>query len=231
MLNKLKNRFTLFQKKPLLQGVVLMVFSYLSSFTIIIPICLGMYLCLPYEIIITTFFNSKTNQEIAIKVEILVVILLFITIVLNAFYKSKRTNKLYFWIILTLQFSLIETAGFYWYWGEFLNYRGDGQLIFCFYNSFQYTSLVFIPVYFIQWIFDKIPFHRWLIRSTLSKEEQKMKFNDKVQQLIQMHQNDSEEKLKEILTNEGWTLEAKEAAQCLLENRNQLIQPKSNHES
>jgi hypothetical protein len=211
--------YMLMQINPLLQGVVLMVFSYLSSFTIIIPICLGMYLCLPYEIFITTLFNSKTNQEIAFKVEVLVVSLLFVTIVLNAFYKSKRTSKLYFWIMLTLQFSLVETAGFYWYWGEFLNYRGDGQLIFCFYNSFQYTSLVFVPVYFIQWIFDKIPFHRWLNRKTLSTEEQKIIFNEKVQQLVQMHQNDSDENLKGIIEGEGWIDEAKEAAKQILKDK------------
>ncbi len=211
----MKGLYVLMQKYPIVQGFIICVVTYVTSFTIIIPLIFGLILCSPYEMVVSLFFNPQSNQALAYKVEVLLVCLLVISLVLNALYKEKRSVPVYFWMMLIFQLSLIETLGFYYHWSK-LGYRNDGQLFFGFYDSFQDSSIVFIPFYSVQWVFDKIPFHRWVYGKSLTKEVQQIKFEEKVEQLIRIHKDDSEEKLKEILTNEGWTLEAKEAAKQIL---------------
>ena len=48
--------------------------------------------------------------------------------------------------ILFFLYFLIHPLGFYIYWGVYLNFRGDGQLIFGAVTSFPYSSFVFIFV-------------------------------------------------------------------------------------
>ena len=96
-----------------------------------------------------------------------------------------------------------------------MSYRGDGQLFFLFYDSYQYTAIIFIPFYGLQWLFNKIP----ITKGLNNLNNRKINDEDKIKALMMLHHTDTDEVLQEIINSEGWTNEAKEAAGRILMDR------------
>lgn len=210
-----KLKIQLQDKHTLVIGILISITSYLLSFTIIVPLFLGLTLCMPIPYIISIFTGTISNESSAHITEGIISLLLISSMVLYAIQVQVNQSKKIIWLIVLLQFSFIETLGFYWYWGNFLSYRGDGQLFFLFYDSYQYTAIIFIPFYGLQWLFNKIP----ITKRYNNLNNRKINDEDKIKALMILHHTDTDEALQEIINSEGWTNEAKEAAGRILMDR------------
>jgi hypothetical protein len=170
---------------------------------------------MPIPYIISIFTGTISNESSAHITEGIISLLLISSMVLYAIQVQVNQSKKIIWLIVLLQFSFIETLGFYWYWGNFLSYRGDGQLFFLFYDSYQYTAIIFIPFYGLQWLFNKIP----ITKRYNNLNNRKINDEDKIKALMILHHTDTDEALQEIINSEGWTNDAKEAARRILMDR------------
>jgi hypothetical protein len=116
------------------------------------------------------------------------------------------------------------------YWGIELNYRSDGQLMFLIFDSFPYSSLSFIPIGILLEITKIVPFEKFMIVGSWinSPEKKKADIEDsknKIDYLMKSYREMSTTQLEQIITEEGWSEEAKKAADLILQekiNRNYL---------
>jgi hypothetical protein len=215
----------------LVKGLLLSLFSYFIAYTMVVPFFVVIFVCAPLEIIASLFVTSKPYTNIIYLVEFILIIsiilsLLFISIVKNI--KKWKKESINYNIFLVVQFILIQALGFYICWGNKTNYKSDGQTILGIFDSFQTTSVVFIPFMILQELLNQIPFQKITLfyysifnkDKLLSKTQKASIFEKKVNELIYIHKEKSNKELQDICIDEGWTAETKEAAKRILQNRN-----------
>lgn len=214
----------------LMKGLLLSLFSYFIAYTMVIPFFVPIYVCEPLESIASFLVSSKPYINVIYLVEFILITSIIFSLLFLA--KMKKNNKwkeesINYNLFLLLQFILIQALGFYISWGMKTNYRADGQSILGIIDSFQTTSIVFIPFMILQKIVNKIPFQKITLfyysifdrEKLLSKDQKSEVFEAKVNKLISTHNNKSNEELESMILNENWTKEAKEAVKRILLNR------------
>ena len=214
----------------LMKGLLLSLFSYFIAYTMIVPFCVVIFICAPLEIFASIFVSSKPYTNVIYLVEII----LIISIISSLLFVSKiRKNKKWqkesvnYNLFLLVQFILIQALGFYICWGIKTNYKPDGQVILGILDSFQSTSIVFIPFMLLQELVNQLPFQKIIHfyysifdnERLLSKNQKAIIFEKKVSELILIHNSKTNEELQAMSSNENWTNEAKEAAKRILINQ------------
>ncbi len=215
-MNKL---FIFLFKYPIVNGLLVSLTMYLSIYTFVVPIFLGIYFCGILEFFIRLFFEDLPNKLISNYVIYLSLYLLFSTLIFNSIIYQRNISKKIYLLIILFQICLIETICFNWYWGEAIQYRNDGQLIFIIFESFKFAHYIFIPFYVIQQFFYFIPFHKFSIKKITSENRPIHEFENKVYLLSKNYENHTNDELIKIIDTEGWTNEAKTAAKLILEKR------------
>ena len=205
---------------PIFLGVIISILMYFLTFTFVVPLIFGIYFCAIIEFFIKVFLENSTNKIIAEYVIYFSLFALLITLIINSIIYKRNTSKKIFLINIFIQIGFIETICFYWYWGKFLDYRNDGQLIFTIVDSFQYAHYIFLPFYFFQQLFYFIPFNKLFIKNSKNDIKYHKKFQHKVYMLSVSYEDYTNDLLEEIVSSkEGWTNEAKSAAQLILDKR------------
>ena len=102
------------------------------------------------ELITLVFINENVDNNIGKIVLIILstIMIIFLLLVLKGIKKiaSKQLllNKTEIILIMIFFYFIIHPLGFYIYWALFLNFVGDGQIIFEAATSFPYSSISFI---------------------------------------------------------------------------------------
>ncbi|MBD8082613.1 hypothetical protein [Chryseobacterium caseinilyticum] len=130
-------------------GIIFTIVSLLLSLTFVVPI----FSVLPataVEILASGLVDKNPYSNVGkLAIFILVTILLLFFFVIFKVIKNeakRHSDKSGFEIlfIMSIFYFIIHPLGFYFYWGVFLNFESDGQLIFSAVDSFPYSSLSFM---------------------------------------------------------------------------------------
>lgn len=131
-------------------GIVFSVISFLMTFTFLVPIFSVIPGSFLIELITSVFINENVDNNIGKIVLIILstIMIIFLLLVLKGIKKiaSKQLllNKTEIILIMIFFYFIIHPLGFYIYWALFLNFVGDGQIIFEAATSFPYSSISFI---------------------------------------------------------------------------------------
>lgn len=210
------------------KGFLFSIISFLSTYTIVIPIMVVTYVGTLLEFFASLFIPKNSHLRLP---EFVIITLIFLTILVffvSASIQRKRyIEKLPYsnlWTFILL-FITINALGFYVYWGVMLNFKSDGQLIFISFESFKYSSLAFIPIGILLEISKKIPFEKffflriWNDHLLWKKKNEIEDSKNKINNLMMDYSKFSTIQLLKIITETGWSKEAKEAAKQINDKR------------
>lgn len=127
-------------------GIIFTIISLLLTLTYIIPI-ISVLPGTKIESLMALIIDNDPYSTV-VKSTIMVLILLMIAPLLIILLKTKKnqfTNALII-SIMSFEYFIIHSIGFYIYWATSLNYKTDGQLIFAAVESFPVSSFGFIGI-------------------------------------------------------------------------------------
>ena len=133
-------------------GLIFSVISFLLTFTFLVPIFSVVPGSLLTETLVSIFVSDNSNKNIGISTLTILsgiticYILIILKAVKNIAYKQLLLNKTEIILMMIFFYFIIHPLCFYIYWALFLNFRGDGQIIFGAVTSFPYSSISFIPL-------------------------------------------------------------------------------------
>jgi hypothetical protein len=135
--------------KGLIVGAAFSLGSYLSIFSFIIPIFSimpGAFIeGIAKNLVDNHPYDNVGNATISILWLLLGTSLaLFLFIIYLRSSKSQNISWKMLILMMCAEYFIIHALGFYIYWKQFLNFRGDGQLIFAAVDSFRYSSIGFL---------------------------------------------------------------------------------------
>jgi len=135
-------------------GAVFSIISFLLTFTFIIPILSVLPGCL-VELIASKLVNNTPYSNVG-KLTILIFVVILLTFIVAIIFATKilaekklKLRKFEVILAMFIFYFIIHPLGFYIYWGIFLHFVRDGQLIFSAVTSFPYSSLAFILLGFL----------------------------------------------------------------------------------
>ncbi|GAE65413.1 hypothetical protein H3Z85_04465 [Chryseobacterium indologenes] len=130
-------------------GATFSLLSFLLTFTYLVPV----FTVIPgsiIELIAENFVNKNPYSNVG-KVTILIfvlILIIFLLLVLTGIKNMANKGIHLTWVEVVIEmlifYFIIHPLGFYIYWGLFLDFRSDGQLIFSAITSFPYSSIGFI---------------------------------------------------------------------------------------
>ncbi|KQS91473.1 hypothetical protein [Chryseobacterium sp. Leaf394] len=130
-------------------GIIFTVVSLLLSLTYVVPI-FSVLPATPVEILASGLVDKNPYSNVGkLTIHLLLTVLLLFIFIVFKIIKSKakiNSDKSGFEIlfIMSIFYFIVHPLGFYFYWGVFLNFESDGQLIFSAVDSFPYSSLSFM---------------------------------------------------------------------------------------
>ena len=130
-------------------GLIYCILSFLLTFTFLIPI----FSVMPGSLVelFASYFVKNDPYDNVGKATItifLIILVVFLFLVLygirNIASKGVYLKSPEIILFMSIFYFIIHPLGFYLYWAFFLNFRGDGQLIFGAVTSFPDSSISFI---------------------------------------------------------------------------------------
>lgn len=138
-------------------GLRFTIASALLTFTFVVPIFTIMPAAF-LEHFIASFVDNEPYSNVG-KGTLLALSMLFVcslAVILFIVRHITKTSELTFsalMLIMLLEFPIVHSLGLYIYWGTWLDFRSDGQLIFAVFASFPVSSLSFV---LIGWLIDLV---------------------------------------------------------------------------
>lgn len=127
-------------------GGIFSLISILLTFTFVIPmfsVFLGFYL----QELISKVFSNITYEDSG-KITTVVLLIVFCLALFFAFrranFRENKSKKIELIVIMLIIFLIVHPLGFYLYWGFYLNFKSDAQIIFDAVVSFPFSSLSFV---------------------------------------------------------------------------------------
>lgn len=133
----------------LIVGAIFTVCSFLLTFTFVVPVISvlpGVFL----EATAKKIISNNPYSNVGKLTTLLLTIVFLVEIVLILLYTHKKASekqtvsKGKIMLFMFAFYFIVHPLGFYVYWGLFLNFRGDGQVIFAAVVSFPISSLLFV---------------------------------------------------------------------------------------
>ncbi|WP_262151914.1 hypothetical protein [Chryseobacterium foetidum] len=130
-------------------GIIFTTMSLLLTLTFVVPIFSVLH-ATPVEILACGLVDNNPYSNVGkLAIFILATILLLFLFVIFKVIKNeakRHSDKSGFEILVMMLifYFIVHPLGFYLYWGAFLNFENDGQLIFSVVDSFPYSSLSFM---------------------------------------------------------------------------------------
>jgi hypothetical protein len=135
----------------LLIGTIFSFGSLLLSLTFFVPI-ISVFPGVILESLASALVDNNPYSNVG-KTTIVLTTILFLVVLFLALFNIRRitlkgvkVSKTRITLIMVLMYLIIHPLGFYIYWGQVLNYRSDGQLIFSAVESFPKSSWAFIVI-------------------------------------------------------------------------------------
>ena len=133
----------------LIIGALFTVGSLLLTATFVVPI-ISVLPGMLFETIAENCINNEPYSNVGKLTILLLTITFLLTLVLclisikSKTRKGEEISKGRIIAILSLMYFLVHSLGFYIYWGAFLDFRSDGQLIFSAIISYPISSFMFV---------------------------------------------------------------------------------------
>ena len=137
--------------KSLQIGAIFTIASLFLTLTFIIPI-LSVLPGVAIEPIAKLFISNEPYSNIGGLTIVLLVTILLIALLVSILTVRKlvirdgTVSKNVIVAIMFIFYFIVHPLGFYIYWGFYLNYRDDGQLLFGAVSSFPYSSFSFVII-------------------------------------------------------------------------------------
>lgn len=132
-------------------GAIFTVISLLLTFTFFVPI-ISIIPGLVFESIAKKIISNIPYSNVGKLTIVLLFLITFLALIFSLLWvkktveKNKEISKGSIVVIFFFLYFLVHSLAFYIYWGAFLDFRGDGQLIFSAIISHPFSSFSFVLI-------------------------------------------------------------------------------------